>query len=310
MSKIHLDTDIGGDMDDLCALAMLLKWPDLEITGITTTAEAQGRRAGYVDYVLKLAGRGDIPFASGADLADGYFRYSELGYPPEEDNWPERIPPHPNPIDDALEILKSSIEQGAVLVGIGPFTNFMLVDHKYPGILKDAKLFLMGGYVDDIPAGYPQFSRQDDWNMQLDVKATQYVLDHANPTLVPLTLTAQTALRHSDLPKLAQAGPLGELLIRQAEVFARTEDLYGRYGADCPKLPADFINFHHDPLACAIALEWNEGVTVETLPLKFKVRDTYLYATRDPNGRPTRLVTQADVEAFDRYWLDVILQCL
>lgn len=24
MSKIHLDTDIGGDMDDLCALAMLL----------------------------------------------------------------------------------------------------------------------------------------------------------------------------------------------------------------------------------------------------------------------------------------------
>ncbi|MDQ6662114.1 MAG: hypothetical protein M3Z24_14260 [Chloroflexota bacterium] len=30
MTKIHLDTDIGGDMDDLCALAMLLKWPDLD----------------------------------------------------------------------------------------------------------------------------------------------------------------------------------------------------------------------------------------------------------------------------------------
>ncbi len=25
MTKIHLDTDIGGDMDDVCALAMLLK---------------------------------------------------------------------------------------------------------------------------------------------------------------------------------------------------------------------------------------------------------------------------------------------
>jgi len=24
MPKIHLDTDIGGDMDDVCALAMLL----------------------------------------------------------------------------------------------------------------------------------------------------------------------------------------------------------------------------------------------------------------------------------------------
>jgi inosine-uridine nucleoside N-ribohydrolase len=31
--KLHLDTDIGGDMDDLCALAMLLRWPGLEITG-------------------------------------------------------------------------------------------------------------------------------------------------------------------------------------------------------------------------------------------------------------------------------------
>lgn len=28
MIKIHLDTDIGGDMDDLCALAMLHEIPD------------------------------------------------------------------------------------------------------------------------------------------------------------------------------------------------------------------------------------------------------------------------------------------
>ena len=42
MTKIHLDTDIGGDMDDVCALAMLLKWPDLEITGVTTVSDDQG----------------------------------------------------------------------------------------------------------------------------------------------------------------------------------------------------------------------------------------------------------------------------
>jgi hypothetical protein len=28
MAKIHLDTDIGDDMDDICVLAMPLKWPD------------------------------------------------------------------------------------------------------------------------------------------------------------------------------------------------------------------------------------------------------------------------------------------
>ncbi len=304
--KIHLDTDIGGDMDDLCAIAMLLKWPDLEITGITTTAEEKGRRAGYVDTVLKIANRTEIPFGAGADLADGYFRYDQLGYPPDDQNWPEPISPHPNPIDDALEIIKSSIEQGAVLVGIGPFTNFMLVDQKYPGILKDAKLFLMGGYVYDIPSGFPQFSRQDDWNMQLDIRAAQYMFDHANPTLIPLTLTAQTALCRSDLPKLAHTDKLGELLVRQAELFERTENLAGRYGPTSPKLPIDFINFHHDPLACAIALGWRDGVTIEDVPLKLEVRDTYLYEIPDPVGRPTSLVTQIDVHAFNDYWLNLL----
>ena len=75
MTRIHLDTDIGGDMDDLCALAMLLKLPDVELTGVTTVAEEQGRRAGYVRYLLDLLGRGDIPFAAGADTSDGYYRY-------------------------------------------------------------------------------------------------------------------------------------------------------------------------------------------------------------------------------------------
>ena len=41
MVRLHLDTDLGGDLDDLFALALLLRWPEIELTGITTTAEAQ-----------------------------------------------------------------------------------------------------------------------------------------------------------------------------------------------------------------------------------------------------------------------------
>ncbi len=77
MTKIHLDTDIGGDMDDLCALAMLLKWPDLEITGVTTVSEDQGRRAGYVHYVLSLVGRTGIPCVAGADVSGEILRCAQ-----------------------------------------------------------------------------------------------------------------------------------------------------------------------------------------------------------------------------------------
>ena len=59
--RIHLDTDLGGDTDDAFALAMLLGWPGVEITGITTVADPGGRRAAYVEYLLRLAGREEIP---------------------------------------------------------------------------------------------------------------------------------------------------------------------------------------------------------------------------------------------------------
>ena len=305
MTKIHLDTDIGGDMDDVCALAMLMKWPDLDITGVTTVSDDAGRRAGYVRYVLGLMERYDIPSAAGADVASGSYRYA-LDYPPEEANWPEPITPQPGSPDKAIALLKSSIEQEATIVGIGPCTNFMLLEHAYPGMLKQANLFLMGGCVFDIPAGYPQWSTEDDYNVQVDISSAQFVLEHANPTLIPITVSCQTALRRAYLPRLARAGRLGELIVRQAELFASSEQLEQRYGEICPGLPGDIINFQHDPLACAIALGWQEGVKMETVPLTLETRDGWLYEIPVRSGIPTRLVTHIDGNAFNAYWCDML----
>ena len=305
MTKIHLDTDIGGDMDDLCALAMILKWPDLEITGVTTVSDEQGRRAGYVQYVLSLVGRTDIPCAAGADVSGGYYRY-ELDYPPEEENWLEPITPRPGSPDQAVALLKRSIEQGAVIVGIGPFTNLMLLEKTYPGTLKQANLFLMGGYVFDMPAGYPQWDNEMDYNIQVDMHSARYVLERANPTLVPVTVSCQTALRRAYLPRLARAARLGQLIVLQAELCARSEHNEQNYRETCPGLPKDIINFQHDPLACAIALGWNEGVEMETVPLKLETRESWLYEIPDSDGIPTRLVTKIDGNAFNEYWCDIL----
>jgi inosine-uridine nucleoside N-ribohydrolase len=301
MTKIHLDTDIGGDMDDLCALAMLLKWPDLDITGVTTVSEDQGRRAGYVRYVLGLMGRTDIPYAAGADVSGGYYRY-ELDYPPEEENWPEPITPQPGSADKAVALLKRSIEQGAVIVATGPFTNLMLLEKQSPGILSQTNLFLMGGHVFATPAGYPQWGNEMDYNIQIDIHSARSVLEHASPTLVPVTVSCQTALRRAYLPRLAQAGRLGQLIVRQAELCARSEHYEQIYGETCPGLPRDIINFQHDPLTCAIALGWHEGVEIKTVHLKLETRVNWLYEIPDGDGIPTRLVRKIDGNAFNEYW--------
>jgi purine nucleosidase len=302
MIKVHLDTDLGGDIDDLCALAMLLHWPDVDLTGITVVGDNNGKRTGYVRYVLGLAGRQDIPVAAGADVSQGFYRY-ELGLPLEERYWPEPVSPSPNSVDKAIELLEKSIKQGAILIGIGPFTNFNLLEHQHPGILKQASLFLMGGYIYPPRPGFPQWKNEMDFNIQSDVKSAQYVIQNSNPTLIPISVTAETSLRRRYLDDLRGSGALGQLIARQAEVFAIDEKTETTYGQTCQGLPPDTINFQHDPLACAIALGWDEGVAIEEIPLILEVKDGWLTERVHPDGKPIQVVTKVDGRRFNEFWL-------
>ena len=115
--KLHIDTDLGGDIDDLCALAMVLNWPDVELLAVTTVAEHKGKRAGYVRYVLGLADREDIPVAAGADVSLDCFR-SWQGLPDEDNYLPEPIPPVPPYLDQCLPFLSRSFEPAARIAAI------------------------------------------------------------------------------------------------------------------------------------------------------------------------------------------------
>jgi inosine-uridine nucleoside N-ribohydrolase len=305
--KVHLDTDLGGDIDDLCALALLLRWPEgVQLTGVTTVGDTGGRRAGYVRYVLALEGRADVPVAAGADTAQGFYPY-ELGLPPEERYWPEAVAPYPTPPEEAIRLLKASIEQGAVMIGIGPYTNFYLLEQQYLGILREAKLFLMGGHVFPTRVGFPAWGSDMDFNIQVDVRSAGHVLRNSHPTLIPLSVTVETALRRSHLASLRGAGPLGRLIARQAEAFALDWQNETRFGKTCPGLPEDIINFQHDPLACAVALGWQDGVEIQELPLMVEERDGLLVEHVHPDGKTVRIVTQVEGPRFNEFWLETII---
>ena len=251
MLKLHLDTDIGGDIDDLCALAMVLNWPDVDLLAVTTNQDNSGSRAGYARYALRLAGREDMPVAAGADASlDCYRLYP--GLPNEAAYWPEPIPPAPGPLDAALDLLQRSIEQGAIIVAIGAYTNLALLEQRSPGILRSAKLVLMGGYVFPPRAGFPAWGNDMDWNVQNDIGSAQIVIERSNPLLVPLTVTVETALRRAHLPALRQAGPLAQLIARQAEAFAIEYGNEAQYGQTCAgsarrhhQLPARSARLRH-----------------------------------------------------------------
>ncbi|MGN6485999.1 MAG: nucleoside hydrolase [Thermomicrobiales bacterium] len=310
--RIHLDTDLGGDLDDLCALALILRWPDpVEITGITVVGDTGGQRTGMVRQALAVAGHPEIPVAAGADTSQGWYPYP-LGLPDAARYWPEPVTPRPNPPEDAIALLKRSIDLGATVIGIGPLTNLRLLEDAHPGALASVPYAQMGGFLHPPRPGYPAWGNGDDFNVQVDAISAHRVLAAAArgatpPLLVPLSVTVETALRRRDLPRLRAGDALARLIARQAEAFAEDERLAETLRPEAPALPDDLINFQHDGLAVAIALGWREGVTIERMPLAFELEAGLLVARVDTaRGAPFDIVTAIDGPAFDRFWLDTV----
>ncbi|MGC4108207.1 MAG: nucleoside hydrolase [Thermomicrobiales bacterium] len=309
--RIHLDTDLGGDIDDLCALALLLRWPDpVEITGITVVGDTDGQRTGMVRQALSLAGRDTIPVAAGADTSQGWYPYP-LGLPNAARYWPHPLVPSPNPPDDAVALLKHSIDLGATIVGIGPFTNLRLLEDAYPGILARAPYVQMGGFIQRPRPGFPAWTNADDFNVQVDAESAHRVLAAVGhqpaPILVPLSVTVETALRWGDLERLESGDAMARLIARQAKAFAEDERLAETLRPGAPALPEDFINFQHDGLAVAIALGWRDGVTIERVALTAPLEEGLVVGHVDAGqGNPFDVVTAIDGPTFDRFWLDAV----
>jgi len=303
MKRVHLDTDLGSDTDDLCALALLLALPDTQVVGVTTSSDLGGLRVGMVDRALDLAGRRGVPVASGAEGSLAGFQ-TPVGFPDPPVYWSTPIVPRPTPPGQALDLLAASIASGATVVVIGPYTNLALLEVARPGTLARADLVLMGGYVAPPRPGLPQWGPEMDYNVQQDTAAALLLYQRADPLIVPLGVTLEVALRGRALPRLRAAGPLPALLAHQAELHGRDNtmgDLHRQY----PALPDDLLNFQYDALACAAAVGW-PGLTVSTLPLLPTMAGGVLSLPTHPTGKPTRVVTAVDGERFAHYWLDAV----
>src|SRR5437763_1117808 len=63
---VIFDTDIGDDIDDTWALAMILKSPELDLKLVTTTCGKAEYRGKLVARLLEIAKRTDVPIGLGA----------------------------------------------------------------------------------------------------------------------------------------------------------------------------------------------------------------------------------------------------
>ena len=304
---IHLDTDFGGDPDDACALAMLLGWPGVELLGITTNFDGDGRRAGCAEHYLRLAGRVDIPVRAGAAGSMTTLERYESTWG-DERYWPVAVEPRPGPAGAALDLLAQSIERGATVVAVGGLTNLALLEVTRPGALDGVRVVVMGGWVGPPETGLPQWGPDMDWNIQCDTRAAEIVVAKADVVLVTLPVTLGVHLRARDLRTVADSGPVGELLARQSTVHGEDRDMAALARAH-EALPDDLVNFHWDPAATAVAVGW-PGARIEEMNLVTRPEGGVVRfeRTSDPEagGRPAKVVVEIDGEAFTDAWLGAV----
>jgi inosine-uridine nucleoside N-ribohydrolase len=302
--RIHLDTDLGGDTDDACALAMLLGWPGVELVGITTTADPGGRRASYVAYCLQLVGRNDIPLAAGTEVSLTTLRSAGV-VTGDERYWPTAIPPRSSPPGAALDLLERSIQNEATMVAIGSYTNLALLEVARPGCLGRVPVVAMGGWAGPPADGLPAWGPETDHNVQFDTRAAQILTATATRlTLVTLPVTLKAHLRAADLPRLRASGPLGELLARQGEAYGEDHGM-AELGRAHAGLPDDLLNFQYDPVACAVAVGW-PGAVIKEQRLQPVMEDDVLRFQPDPDGRLVRVVVDLDGVSFIDAWLAAV----
>ncbi len=129
-TPVVLDTDIGDDIDDALALALVLASPELELRGVTTTGGDAYTKAGIVCQFLENVGRRDVQVAAG-------------GTRPQQ---PEVKGQHQyglrarqtNPVNKtAVDFLREQIEKSPgelTILAIGPLTNVAALVEGAPGI--------------------------------------------------------------------------------------------------------------------------------------------------------------------------------
>ncbi len=185
MTRVLLDTDIGSSLDDAIALAWLLASPDVELLGVTTVTGEPEERARLASVLTGIAGV-NVPIVPGSpDALKGPSLQPQAFHRARLHVW-EHTREFPG--EGAVSFLARTLREdgaGAVLLGIGPATNFArLMRSAADAFARASAVVLMAGRWRN-RADLPLV----EWNARNDPEALHALL-HQN--LVPVRVVGMS----------------------------------------------------------------------------------------------------------------------
>lgn len=167
---VILDTDLGDDIDDTWALAMLLGSPQIDLKLIVTASDDTPKKTRLVAKILETMGRTDVPLGCGVKNSDKSIHQEKWLGDYQLSQYKGKV--H----EDGVQALIDAILQAPApitLVVIGPQTNLQEALKRAPDIAKKARIVAMAGSVEKGYDGRP--GAAPEWNVFKDIPAVRAV---------------------------------------------------------------------------------------------------------------------------------------
>jgi inosine-uridine nucleoside N-ribohydrolase len=169
---VVLDTDVGSDIDDTWAIAMMLRSPELDVRLMVSATANTEYRAKLIAKQLERAGRTDVAVGIGVrgtsspeweKMAEWVADYCLGSYPGKL---------HDDGVGAIIEAIMTSKEP-VTLISIGPLPNIAAALGREPRIAARARFVGMHGSVRRKYTGEP--GQDAEYNVKADVAAAQKV---------------------------------------------------------------------------------------------------------------------------------------
>ncbi|MBN1260148.1 MAG: nucleoside hydrolase [Anaerolineae bacterium] len=217
---VILDTDIGTDIDDTWALAMLLNCPELEPKLIVTADGDTVYRAHLVAKFLQVAGRTEIPIGIGIAKAGASHRYQEPWLADFDcDAYPGTL--YSDGVQALIDVIMTS-PAPATVISIGAATNIARALDLEPRIATHARFVGMHGSIyrgyDGTPGATPEA------NVKSDIPAlrTVFVAPWQEIVITPLDTCGLVVLEGERYQEILHSpNPALKALIENYRIWAR-----------------------------------------------------------------------------------------
>lgn len=290
---VIFDTDIGTDIDDTWALALILASPELDLKLLVTDSGDTRERARIAAKFLQASGRDDIPIGIG--IPGGNIPMPQAPWAEDYHLEGYRGGIHKDGVGAMIDVIRQS-EALLVLLVVGPAANLTEALRRDPSIAGRARVVAMSGSVD---LGYNSAPEPAaEYNVRADVAGSQAMYGAAWDLLIaPLDTAGQVKLKGDLYQRLLGSDvPMVQALLDNYRAWA-PGFRWGRYD------PAIESSTLYDALA--VALAYDETLcTIEDL--KLEVTDDG-FTRRNVNGNPVRAALgwrDGGRQAFERFLVE------